>query len=62
MNADDHALLERTRQANKMLSLFAFALQEDTAVPAKGLVGIATTLQALADTIQERAAQQGSHP
>lgn len=57
ISADDRALIERTRSVNKTLSLFVFALQERGNIPADSQVGIAAMLDALADTIRERASQ-----
>jgi hypothetical protein len=54
----DHELIERTRKINKTLSLFVFALQEQSDIPAASQVEIANVLVSLADTIRTRASSQ----
>lgn len=60
MTADDHELLERTRKINKTLSMFVFALQEDAEMSIDNQLEIAHLLDALAEAIRARAAQQGN--
>ena len=58
IDPEDRELIEQTRQVNKTLSVFVFALQECGAVPATGLLHITDMLVALADSLRARASRQ----
>lgn len=58
LSAEDRILIERTRKVNKTLSMFVFALQEQSRIPIDGQLGIADLLVALAATIRTRADRQ----
>lgn len=58
INSEDRELIEQTRQVNKTLSVFVFALQECGAVSTRGLIRITDMLIALADTLRARALRQ----
>lgn len=58
ISPEDRALIERTRKVNKTLSVYVFAVQERSNIPADSQIGIADMLVALADTIRERTSQQ----
>jgi hypothetical protein len=59
---EDRALIEHTRKVNKTLSMFVFAVQEQSSMPAAVHLDIADLLVTLADTIRERAGQQDAAP
>jgi protein-L-isoaspartate(D-aspartate) O-methyltransferase len=58
INPEDRELIEQTRQVNKTLSVFVFALQECGTVPAAGLLHITDMLVTLADNLRARASRQ----
>lgn len=58
INPEDRELIEQTRQVNKTLSVFVFALQECDTVPTSSLLGITDMLAALTDTLRARASKQ----
>lgn len=58
IDPEDRELIEQTRQVNKTLSVFVFALQERGAVPATGLLHITEMLVALAGILRARASRQ----
>lgn len=60
ISSDDRALIERIRRVNKTLSMFVFALQEQSNVPTESQLGIADMLVALAETVRVRASQQAA--
>jgi hypothetical protein len=62
ISPEDRALIERTRKVNKTLSMFVFAVQEQSSMPAAVHLDIADLLETLADTIRERAGQQDAAP
>lgn len=62
ISPEDRALIERTRKVNKTLSMFVFALQERSRIPADSQLGIADLLETLAGTIRERAGRQDIDP
>jgi len=55
MSSDNRSLIELARKANKLLSLYVLALQEEMALTTNDHVQLARTLHGIADTIEQDA-------